>query len=1220
MDEKTVDRIAQVAEEIAQPQTAGMSGQNVPAGALGEFVEKLRTPEAKWRIQPFWFWNGDLEDEEITRQIAEMAEQGVGGFFVCARQGMHVPYLSDAWFAKVRVAAEAALEHGLEVWLYDEYPYPSGIAGGEVILEHPDAKQRMLVHRTLGAAGGELCVSELPWGRVLSARAIPRAAGGELDWERSVDIRRYIGNDQVQPVFQKTGLTAYNQKRFFTYQTVQKLQWAPPAGDWEVHIFLEEEIEDFKYYGTFVDPCHKEAMATFIRLTHQRYADELGAYFGRPIRGMFTDEIAPLGKVPWSPRVPEAFLNRRGYRIEEHLEALIGGLAWDGAGASTGCAPGAEAAGETARAEGSGVSGLADGTAAENAGAAGAQRLPVARVRYDFYLTVHELLQESYHQPVSAWCEQYGLHYVTEVPSMRLSTQAHSHVPGGDSAHEKIGRSLDWILDKYTADLRANPKMVSSVSAQYGRERALIECFHSVGWSMTLQDARWMIDRMAAMGINFYNFHAFFYTLDGMTQHDAPPSQFDQNPYWKHFRRLGDYTGRISKLMGTGRAVRRIAMLDPATTLWTMLANPLHKHDYGGSDEKEESRHAAYKRYWIELCKTLLQARRDYDHLDPHTLAERGVVEDGVIRVGDAAYELVLLPPLTNLESRAWDKLKRFIDAGGQVIAMGMLPHESIEGDDRVAREMRAAFGLSADAAGAADFWGERGSAATEGGGENELPVVRSAEGQRQEAATCGANDEVAASAAQERLSFVDGGSQFSEEVRGAMLDLLDQKLPEQVRLESEARSLLVHQRDVAAGVRAVFATHQEDGEVTAELIIDGRVLEQAAAGSNPGNLETDQLSAWSYDLETGQVTALALRQADGNEASYQVTLRFAPYQSHVVLISSGEATAACTGSVSAKPSELKLSVAGPWRMAPLRDNAIRFDAFDMSVRRPDESAAPLGGTFRADAKTFIDQLGEAVAAGITLPLAFEQPFGTPVRTAIAYPLQASYEAVFEVDVLPERCQLLMDRSAIGGTWRLMVNGHALTEADFDDVRFYDNSNVSCEVAPLLTTGENRLTVEVEIGSDWHGVTDAIYLVGAFGVSFAAPNHPRMTKLPTQAELKAAPYPGLPYYAGDLVFSRTFELGAEELPGGERFRLVFADFDSAFHDCAAVSVNGHALGLRPWTPYSWVGDTAILKPGPNRVEVTVTSTLIGLLEGRYFDKASHTLPSVQEHPLFRAAK
>lgn len=50
----------------------------------------------------------------------------------------------------------------------------------------------------------------------------------------------------------------------------------------------------------------------------------------------------------------------------------------------------------------------------------------------------------------------------------------------------------------------------------------MIECFHSVGWSMTLQDAKWMIDRMAALGTNFYNFHAFFYTIGGLAKHDAP--------------------------------------------------------------------------------------------------------------------------------------------------------------------------------------------------------------------------------------------------------------------------------------------------------------------------------------------------------------------------------------------------------------------------------------------------------------------------------------------------------------------------------------------------------------------------------------------------------------------------------------------------------------------------------------------------------------------------
>lgn len=33
---------------------------------------------------------------------------------------------------------------------------------------------------------------------------------------------------------------------------------------------------------------------------------------------------------------------------------------------------------------------------------------------------------------------------------------------------------------------------------QLGHEFAMDESFHSVGWSMTLQDAKWMIDRLGA--------------------------------------------------------------------------------------------------------------------------------------------------------------------------------------------------------------------------------------------------------------------------------------------------------------------------------------------------------------------------------------------------------------------------------------------------------------------------------------------------------------------------------------------------------------------------------------------------------------------------------------------------------------------------------------------------------------------------------------------------
>ncbi|WP_028549768.1 hypothetical protein [Paenibacillus sp. UNC451MF] len=50
--------------------------------------------------------------------------------------------------------------------------------------------------------------------------------------------------------------------------------------------------------------------------------------------------------------------------------------------------------------------------------------------------------------------------------------------------------------------------------------------------------------------------------------------------------------------------------------------------------------------------------------------------------------------------------------------------------------------------------------------------------------------------------------------------------------------------------------------------------------------------------------------------------------------------------------------------------------------------------------------------------------------------------------------------------------------------------------------------------------------------------------------------------------------------------------------------------IGPWSPYRWTGSSNLLRKGANQVEVKVTNTLSGLLEGKYFDYASHTLQPV----------
>ncbi|HAN44862.1 MAG TPA: hypothetical protein DCP97_05660 [Ruminococcaceae bacterium] len=611
-------------------------------GAINDFIN----PPAQNRIVPFWFWNGDMDRETIKKQLWQMKEKGLGGVFICARQGLGIPYLSQKWFDTVKFASKTAEEYGLNVWLYDEYPYPSGMSGGEVMLRHPEAEHTVLQLKTYEISGGDIDI-KLPWAKVLYAAALP-VIEDKADMAAAVDLMPCIGIIQEQEIYQQTGLTAYNNKRFFSYGPKKHLACTLPSGKWRVEIYIQEPVGDFKYYGCFFDPFNQQAVKTFIDTTHEQYKKYMGSEFGKNIKGMFSDEVGPLGRIPWSSKLPEYFYEKNGYDIIANLPAL-------------------------------------HDSSYPNA----------YKIRYDMYQAAHELFTNSYHKQVAEWCGNNKLMLATEVPSFRMSTQQHSDAIGGDTCHEKLGKSLEWIYDAYLRNYRSNAKAVSSLARQLDKKYAMIESFHSVGWTMTLQDAKWMIDRMGASGINLYVFHAFYYTIQSIAKHDAPPSQFWQNPYWKHYRLLADYAGRMSAFVSNTESACNIAVLDPVPSFWTYLCRPAGSFAYSGCNENEKQELERLVSAWVAICKSLLFAQLDYEHLDAEIL-EKAVVKDGALIIGRAVYNVLVLPPMAAVEIGATRKIKEFLACGGKVIAQGMLPHRIIDEDTEVKQQYEEMFGINA--------------------------------------------------------------------------------------------------------------------------------------------------------------------------------------------------------------------------------------------------------------------------------------------------------------------------------------------------------------------------------------------------------------------------------------------------------------------------------------------------------------------------------------------
>ncbi len=625
-----------------------------------DWEQEWNHPTMRQRIKPFWFWNGDMTEEEIDHQLKEMKEQGLGGAFICARQGQTIAYLGNLWFERIAFACKKAKEYGLEVWLYDEYPYPSGVSGGEVLLRHPEAGHTKLQIQVVDAFGGEETEADLGWEKVMYAKAVRKQEDGTLDWTETIDVTENIGVLQTQEIYQKTGLTAYNIKRFFSYGPKHILHVVLPAGEWRIFVCCCERLKDFKYYGGYFDPCNKDAVKTFIETTHEKYQRTLGDEMGRSVYGMFSDEVGLLGRLPWSEQLPPYFEKRYGYDVRTVL-AAIGDKTYPGA----------------------------------------------AKIRYEYYQALHELFRENYHKQLADWCNEHQILYATEVPSMRRSTQIFSTVPGGDCAHEKLGKSLDWTYENDLHSYRSCAMGVSSVARQMGREYAMIESFHSVGWSMTLQDAKWMLDLLASMGINFYNVHAFYYTIDSITKHDAPPSQFLQNPYWKHYHLLADYAGRLSAWLSNTDSIHHVAVLDPVVSYWTHLANPFHKFGYAGMDGEEKTALKTLKDDWMHVIKELRYSHIGADLLDTEILA-MARIEDGKIKIGKAEYDTLVLTPNTAVESAAAQKVKELLASGGHVIALGLLPYETVDEDAHPETTWKEIFGVDRDIC--ADYWNGKGA------------------------------------------------------------------------------------------------------------------------------------------------------------------------------------------------------------------------------------------------------------------------------------------------------------------------------------------------------------------------------------------------------------------------------------------------------------------------------------------------------------------------------
>ena len=255
---------------------------------MNDIKKQFNDPGKEYRSAPFWSWNDKLSPEEISRQVKNMKEKGMGGFFMHSREGLETPFMGEEWMKCVKAAVDTAKELGMGAWLYDEDRWPSGFGGGMVAAKIGDEGRAKL-----------LVMIELEPGQkvedVFSAFCIG-TDGKNITSLEQIDIGGTIAADKHAIAFKRV--------------ICDKSDWF--NGD------------------TYSDNLNPKSVRTFIEVAYEPYYELFGQEFGKTIPGIFTDEpnifsghSPNMVGIPWTDIFPQYFEQKRGYSILPFLPYIF---------------------------------------------------------------------------------------------------------------------------------------------------------------------------------------------------------------------------------------------------------------------------------------------------------------------------------------------------------------------------------------------------------------------------------------------------------------------------------------------------------------------------------------------------------------------------------------------------------------------------------------------------------------------------------------------------------------------------------------------------------------------------------------------------------------------------------------------------------------------------------------------------------------------------------
>jgi hypothetical protein len=137
---------------------------------------------------PFWHINGELTSEGIRQQMEDAKAVGFSGVTLLpltarseTRPGTSPKFLSEDYFARYQDMIDVANELDMEIILYDDNDFPSGMAGGKMEEKYPNHTMKRLDKIEQKVKGPMLFTDSIPGIQLMAAVAINQQTNERIE-------------------------------------------------------------------------------------------------------------------------------------------------------------------------------------------------------------------------------------------------------------------------------------------------------------------------------------------------------------------------------------------------------------------------------------------------------------------------------------------------------------------------------------------------------------------------------------------------------------------------------------------------------------------------------------------------------------------------------------------------------------------------------------------------------------------------------------------------------------------------------------------------------------------------------------------------------------------------------------------------------------------------------------------------------------------------------